>query len=222
MSMKPKVLFHEYAFEAMYARGKAAAPNEVGGLGLVDVLEDGTLYVAETFLVKQRVGPASTTLDQPDMARWMLQNRDKVERVRLWWHSHVNFQTFLSGTDENAIKELLKIMPWVITPVVNCRNDLHLSLHVRDPFQHRFEELEYDVISVAELARQDAEAEVPEAIIQDAEVRKDEFSKGIVLAKDNRVAQPVATETAESIRDRLWSDWELGDHGSFQGGYPHD
>ena len=172
VSVSPiKVVWDEVQFERMYAAARKALPNEIGGLGLVTQRPDGVLYIYETILLPQRVAPASTDLDKQGMADWMAANPEKVADCKVWWHSHANFGVFLSGTDQACITELLRIMPWLITPVVNVRNDLHLQLHLKEPVRQSFD-VEYDVESAITRANRECEIEVPENIIKEVSVGK--------------------------------------------------
>lgn len=79
---------------------------EISGLGLVEKLENerGTLYVPDIFLFKQHVSAAQTTIDSDDISKfieekWSNDPDFPLEKVKLWWHSHVNMSVFWSGTD---------------------------------------------------------------------------------------------------------------------------
>ena len=86
------------------------ADGEVSGLGLVEEqTDDGGLITAlkitKVFLPKQTCTGANTELDQDSVARVMMEIPEP-SKLRLWWHSHGDMDTFWSGTDDDTIRRL--------------------------------------------------------------------------------------------------------------------
>lgn len=83
---------------------------EISGIGLVEKREGGILYVPDIFLLKQEVSGAETSLDSQAVAEFInekiLDPDFPIEKIKLWWHSHVNMGTFWSGTDVATIDRL--------------------------------------------------------------------------------------------------------------------
>lgn len=205
------IIWEEVAFERMFCAAKVALPNEVGGLGLVRTLPDGTLYIYETILLPQRVSGASTDLDKQGMSDWMTANPDKVPDCKVWWHSHANFGVFLSGTDQACITELLRIMPWLITPVVNVKNEIIVQLHLKEPCRQSFD-VEYDVESAISRADRECKVEVPANIIKEAPVVQKEWRHRYKTGKYADVQTPDGDLRSVYPRadadGNLWSGWD--------------
>jgi hypothetical protein len=63
---------------------------------------------------------------------------------RLWWHSHVNFQAFWSGTDTDTIDDFDTEEDkgnWFLSIVGNKKGEYKTRLDVFKPFRYTFEEL---------------------------------------------------------------------------------
>lgn len=46
------------------------------------------------------------------------------------WHSHVDMDVFFSGTDENNIKECMRLYPMLISIIVNCKEQYAAKLSI--------------------------------------------------------------------------------------------
>ena len=105
----PKVLLSTEANE-MLLHWVDLADGEVSGLGLVEEQTDEgrlitALKVTKVFLPKQTCTGANTELEPNSVAQVMVDVPDPA-RLRLWWHSHGDMDTFWSGTDEDTIRRL--------------------------------------------------------------------------------------------------------------------
>lgn len=192
-----KILFREMAFEKMYAYAKVAAPNEVGGFGFATV-KDGVVEVYDAAILPQTVGPGFTTLSPEGMAKYLREMAHPMEDLRVWWHSHGNFGTFFSSQDMSCVQELLKFVPWILTPVVNVRNDLYLAVHMKYPTYHFYDDLEYDVLSPAEEASRVAALEVPIYVKEKPIVYQERQKQGVV--------GPLSLWKNEDYSDGGWGD----------------
>lgn len=82
-------------------------PQEISGLGTV-IVKAGEIYVDKVFLLDQEVSATETELDPQSVVQLMnTLSREDADRLKFWWHSHVNMGVFWSGTDERCISNLL-------------------------------------------------------------------------------------------------------------------
>lgn len=114
-----------------------AANCEVSGLGLIR--DDGSHYtVYDVFLPPQYGATGFTELDQDGIAQLMMDiNRKSPERLKdlkYWWHTHYNFGTFWSGTDEEMARIMaIKSKSWAVSTVINQRDDALTRIDIVDP-----------------------------------------------------------------------------------------
>lgn len=101
--------FAENAYKRLFYYARAAT-GEISGFGRT-VANGKELMVTEVLLFKQVCSAGGTTLDAKALADFILQlvkeGRDPSE-YKLWWHTHSDFGTFWSGTDESTARELSK------------------------------------------------------------------------------------------------------------------
>ena len=111
-------------------------PKEISGLGTVEVLPDGTLMIDQVYLLKQECTASDTELDSFAITELMGSlPQDKREKLRFWWHSHVNMDVFWSGTDLSAIQTLRStVKDFLISIVYNKRGQYKARLDVMAPF----------------------------------------------------------------------------------------
>ncbi len=88
-----------------YAR---AVESEISGLADCTRNAQGNFRVGEVYLLKQEVSGAAVDLVEESVHKFLAEQIQKgITRMpRLWWHSHYNFKTFFSGTDEDTIQRL--------------------------------------------------------------------------------------------------------------------
>lgn len=100
---------------------------EVSGLGLVDKVPGG-YHVSEVFLLTQEVSSHETELDEMAIAKlqYELSQREEglQDKLRFWWHSHVNMSVFWSSTDEEAITQLTGDDMFLVSSVFNKRGEV--------------------------------------------------------------------------------------------------
>src|SRR3990167_7646109 len=99
-----------------------ATHEEVSALGEVEV-QGSRLYIPnELHILPQERGPGHVELDMDEVAKFLTQHvraGKNPERVRLWFHTHVNMSVFWSKTDEDTIERLAAMMPLVVAVVTN-------------------------------------------------------------------------------------------------------
>ena len=99
-----------------------ATHDEVSALGEVEI-RGPQLYIPNILhLLPQERGPGHVEFDIDEVAKFLTQHvraGKNPERVRLWFHTHVNMSTFWSMTDEDTIKRLANMMPLVVAVVTN-------------------------------------------------------------------------------------------------------
>ena len=97
-------------------------PQEVGWLGLVDMLEDGDYLITDIYVPLQTVHGAETDIDEDAMEALFDQIIDEgndPSKLRYWGHSHVNMGVGPSGQDENQLEEYLDACDWFIRGIYN-------------------------------------------------------------------------------------------------------
>jgi hypothetical protein len=82
---------------------------EVSGLGTVVFDKEANAYrVTDVILLEQEVGSAHTDLDDKAVAKACYDMRNSEGELAFWWHSHVNMDTFWSGTDHETMDSIGK------------------------------------------------------------------------------------------------------------------
>lgn len=83
------------------------APGEVSGLGklLLDK-NTGLIEVKSAILLKQENTGTSTDIDAQSIGKAMFELKDEEGHLNWWWHSHVDFGVFWSGTDMDTIRQI--------------------------------------------------------------------------------------------------------------------
>lgn len=108
-------------------------PQEISGLGIVSA-KGGTIYVEDALLLTQECSPAETELDREAIAELQFSlDKNNRDKLRLWWHSHVNMGVFWSGTDEANIRSL-RGDKFFLHSVFNKREEHRTRLEVCEDF----------------------------------------------------------------------------------------
>lgn len=127
-----------------YIRAAVAKADwrEIGGLGIIDLLEDGTPVVRHMRLLEQTI--SSSEVDwadnaQADYLTWLYTPVDQGgagftgSNYGLYsWHSHGSMSTFYSNTDEDFITKMGLTVPWIFSSIYNKKGE---SRHRCDVFQ---------------------------------------------------------------------------------------
>lgn len=120
--------------------------TEVSGVGRVTLLERGSFLVDDVFILEQECSWSETALDQEALARFLEEFVAKGERpsgLRLWWHSHRDWDVFWSRRDERTIRCFN--VPWLISVVGNRRGDYLARLDVFEPAHLTRDKIPVDV-----------------------------------------------------------------------------
>jgi hypothetical protein len=85
-------------------------PIEVSWLGNVKKIREGHFQINRIHLIEQKSGDADTEISVKGLARLtekLLKEEgiDAVNTLKFWGHSHVNMDTFSSGTDDEQLEE---------------------------------------------------------------------------------------------------------------------
>lgn len=117
-----------------------AVDFEVSGLGSASY-KNGVFKVNEIHFVKQIGSGGHTSLDPTAIAELMGKRIKKGIRtpINVWWHSHVNFGTFWSGTDVTTAETLAKDKPFLLSFVGVQKGDLRCRVDIGHPIPVSFD-----------------------------------------------------------------------------------
>jgi len=108
---------------------------EISGLGKVERLGNEDFLVTEVILLEQACSPASTLLDEDDLARFMtelLRKGENPAKWKLWFHSHPgDSDVFWSYTDEKTCASFNN--GWMLSIVANGQGDYLGRIDVYEP-----------------------------------------------------------------------------------------
>lgn len=131
----PSILISEQAINEMYIYTKEVS-DEVGWLGTVEQLTDGTYYIGKTFLFDQEVHGTTTEITPEGLSSFgeeLLKQPDGVEiwnSLRMWGHSHVNMATNPSGQDDKQMEDFANIgHDYFIRLITNKSGSLRLDFY---------------------------------------------------------------------------------------------
>ncbi len=120
-----------------------AAPGEVSGFGLVDVVGD-RLVVREVFCPRQTCTYTSTQVDAEALADLLIElvhTGADPGSLRLWWHSHVDFEAYMSTVDRATLSSSFPEADWVLGLVLNRAGDVVAALEAFRPVPLRVDGL---------------------------------------------------------------------------------
>jgi hypothetical protein len=109
--------------------------DEISGLGCVTRLGTFEFLITDLFILDQQVSMASTDLYKKAIAQFMMdriQSGKDLEDIKLWWHSHVNMETFWSGTDVSTATGFAN--GWMLSIVGNKHKRFLVRLDIYEPF----------------------------------------------------------------------------------------
>ncbi len=118
------------------------SPVEISGVGIVKPTKTTTvngktviteLTVEKVLLLRQRNSATLTDIDTQALLELMAEYAEDSEYIRLWWHSHVNFDVFWSGTDEATINDFHA--DWMLSIVTNKKNENKARLDIYNPIR---------------------------------------------------------------------------------------
>jgi hypothetical protein len=110
-------------------------PDEIQGFGQV-TLDRATnvIKVHNVFILKQEVTGGSAEIEEEDMDKLLhhcIKSDIPIETVKFWWHSHVDFAAFWSGTDTGTIDMFDN--GWMVSLVGNKMGHAKTRLDIYDP-----------------------------------------------------------------------------------------
>lgn len=132
-------------WQQIYAYARAALPNEVTGIGLIEITDMEVLKVKKIFLPRQQTCPGFCDFVDGELNRILfevMQEDPQLAKMLCFrWHSHAEGAVFWSMRDEQDIRTWKGT--WVANLVVNTRGDYLARLDVFDPL--RLENLPLEV-----------------------------------------------------------------------------
>jgi len=216
---------------------------EISGLGIVEKLNNGDLYVPDLFLFEQHVTGTETQLKASDVDKFyddMLASVpendpeareemfDKIGNIKLWWHSHVNMGVFWSGTDvatQNSLDIDVDTENWWLSIVGNKKGERKAKLDVYKPHRMFMDDLEI-VIGEDPALRETIKAEIEQKVTKPAPVvyqntyypSKNGWGKNKYPRKDYRSA-PMApvpkTADMQNMVDSMNDEYEQEESGIY-------
>lgn len=109
------------------------AEGEIQGWADLDYdAEKKQLIVGEVYLLEQEASGGHVLIDEETQSKFNLECAKKglKQTPRLWWHSHVNMETFFSGIDENNLKEHQNDT-FIVALVVNKKREYHAKAYIK-------------------------------------------------------------------------------------------
>lgn len=115
----------------------ASFDSEVSWFGLVDRKSPTEFYVYDVLVCKQQVSGAKVDTKDEDMVEFICSLTDEQsDHMHFQAHSHVNFDTFASGTDLQNQEDILGNMPghegFYIFQIWNKKGDINTYLYDLD------------------------------------------------------------------------------------------
>lgn len=110
--------------------------TEISGLGKVHMTENG-FEIYDIELLQQTVTMINSSIGAEDLAKFMFDKINAGESIKdykVWWHSHVNMESYFSGLDEQTIEQSTEY-PFLISIVSNKRNEDKVRLDIYDPIR---------------------------------------------------------------------------------------
>ena len=143
-TVRPVVYITPRAFQRLELYIKHA-PGEIMGFGKIKQIGNDFL-ISELVLIEQEASGASAEFDTDIIVQWMTDLIDAGGNpgdYRCWWHSHANFDTFWSGTDNATIDSFHS--QWLISLVGNKEGKYRVRIDLYKPIRLTFDKLELQV-----------------------------------------------------------------------------
>lgn len=137
---------------------------EVSGLGTIVLGENGIFHVKSAMLLPQKNGATHTDIEPEDVGKLMYAMRQEPGDLRFWWHSHVDFDVFWSGTDMATIKKI-GAGGWFLSSVFNKAQEVRSAFYAVHGMQTPWgeEPLFIDELTTTILPFMDAQTEIWDA-----------------------------------------------------------
>lgn len=130
---QPRVLILPEALKKM-RKFVDLCPDEISGLGRIKIIAPYQFLITDLFIFEQVVSGASTNLDKRAIAKFMmdsLQAGEDLIDVKLWWHSHVNMDTFWSRVDRETATGFAN--NWMMSIVTNKHGQTLVRMDIYEP-----------------------------------------------------------------------------------------
>lgn len=119
---------------------RLAKPDEVIGLAHAEI-KDGAVLVYDPFILEQTVGPASCEIEPKALVKF-IGDHERIDRVKVVWHSHVEMTAKFSSCDRdtsNTLAALGRMMSgpnsWWVSIVVNLKQEYECVVDMYTPFR---------------------------------------------------------------------------------------
>lgn len=129
------------------------ADTEISGFAEVEYVESRNAFVAgEVYLLKQEAGGSSVHMDEETVSKFNLERikAGATQLPRLWWHSHVNMETFFSVTDEDTLKDLQNDT-FIIGLVTNKRKAMKAKTYLYNEVQSKVMGIQFNTTEQIEV-----------------------------------------------------------------------
>lgn len=148
-------------------------------------------------LLPQEAGGADVEIDEDTVGDFNLEliKQGVKQLPRGFWHSHVDMQTFLSGTDVDTL-DLFANNSFFLSVVVNKKESLHARLKVFAPFAYEFDDLEfvidYGQDGLEEELKKEVEEKVTARAVQSFRTFADQAKEGQMESYDPSAKEEAA------------------------------
>lgn len=145
-----KLKIEQHCWDKMFGWCRAAN-GEVSGLGLVK-LDKGVFTVYDVFFPEQQGSTGYTKIGGEAIGRLYnyLHQSGRTEdagNLKFWWHTHYNFNTFWSGTDDDQAQQLAHIAnDWSLSLVINQKGDSLARTDIVSPVPVMIDQLPIEII----------------------------------------------------------------------------
>lgn len=214
----PNVVISEQAINEMFVYTKEVS-DEVGWLGTVHKLEDGTYYIEKTFLFDQEVHGTTTEITPEGLSSFgeaLLQQEDGVEiwnNLKMWGHSHVNMATNPSGQDDKQMNEFSNVgHDFFIRLITNKSGSLRLDLYDYEGGL-TFLDLPYGIEESVDPQYQQIDAE-----LGNLKAYMEQLENQLQMLKEKNVTEITPVIQAE-IKEKVRKKYATVGYGRGYGGY---
>lgn len=141
-----------------------AADCEISSMGLVHLEGDQEIWVDSIHFLKTEGSSAATVLDPSSVSKLMIdliKKKINTNRLKLWFHTHYNFNVFWSGTDDNTAKVQLQNSKWNLSIVMNQAHEMLCRIDIYQPEYEMFNHIPvYLVLDMPEVEWQEYKTRV--------------------------------------------------------------
>ena len=164
--------------------------SEIGGMMVAIEDEAGDWELLDPVIMKQRITPSNTHLDQEELAAYYTKAAMKYKKYNFrfcWWHSHHTMGAFWSGTDTDTIDEF-NDGDFSFALVVNLKEEYKFRVSIWKPLEAH-KDVELNIIT--------KEKKVPKSIDKEVEALCDKESHNIFHGTNMHQARLFQTEVVQ-------------------------